>query len=373
MPVEQADVIAQPESPTRPGAREILASVGLALVGFLLTAGILHAAIRDPLRLHADMRSEKLALLDQWRGRYFSAAFGTSHVQNGFSPRIFDQALAGTPAATRTADLAIEGGAQSEQFVMAQEFLKHLESPAEAGAPPEPCLVILELNAGSNFVNAFMVHPRVINLYDWPTARMVTHMVSPGMSATQRYGRTIYALTAMGLHYVNVGMLSNRIFAPALDKKMLTEETEDDRRGQIPMPYHAAYMPQLRALVDHERRQPVITPQQTLAGNAEMIQQLATISRVPNVSFVYVVMPKLSDLNAGADYPDHLTVAGPDGPIEVPIINLARADRYPQLYDPELWYDEAHFIGKGAEMVTKIFADQLRQWYATHGGPTPCG
>src|ERR1700678_217055 len=64
----------------RPSGREILWAVALAALGFVATAGLLHAAIRDPLHLHADIRSEKLAMMESWRGQVFSAAFGTSHV-----------------------------------------------------------------------------------------------------------------------------------------------------------------------------------------------------------------------------------------------------------------------------------------------------
>src|ERR1700731_2928443 len=81
----QMPVVAKgiPVTTRRPSAREIAASVALAAVGFLVTAGVLHAAIGDPLRLHADVRSEKLEMLSEWRGTVFSAAFGTSHVHNG--------------------------------------------------------------------------------------------------------------------------------------------------------------------------------------------------------------------------------------------------------------------------------------------------
>ena len=57
----------------------------------------------------------------------------------------------------------------------------------------------------------------------------------------------------------------------------------------------------------------------------------------------------------------------------VPIVNLGRPDRYPALYNPEIWYDDAHLDGQGAEMATRILAEQLKHWYAAHGGPTPCG
>ena len=357
----------------RPSGREIVSAIALAAVGFILTAGVLHAAIRDPLHLHADIRSEKLAMMEAWHGKVFSAAFGTSHIHDGFDPRVFDQTLAGSPLATRTANLGVEGGSQSEQFVMAQAFLKQLVSPAQAGAPAQPCLVILELSAGANFTNDHLVHPRAINIYDWPTTRLVTDFTSPSMSAEQRYGRVGYALAAMGLHYSNVGMLSNEIFTPPLNATAIQEQTADDMRGEDPQPYNASYLPQLYERVKNMPKQPAISPEQPLAGSAELVQRLAGSSPVANVSFAYVVMPLIDDMREAIDYPDHLTVAGKNGPIMVPIINLGRSDRFPQVFNPELWHDPAHFTGEGAKLVSQIMAEQLKQWYALHGEPPACG
>jgi hypothetical protein len=363
-----------PVKPGRPSAREIAASIALAAIGFLITAGLLHAAIRDPLHLHADTRSEKLVMLEQWHGKIFSAAFGTSHVHNGFDPRAFDQVLAGSPLATRTANLAVEGGAQPEQFAMAQQFVEHLESPAQAKAPPQPCLVMLELGAGANFTPDHMMTARAINVYAWPEARLVTRMVDAQMPAEQRYGRIAYALAELGLHYINVGMLSSEIFRPPLSQTVMTEQTEDDRRGFMLLSSLDWYQPKLREILEKRPATPVITSEPLLPGNIEMVQQLAAASAVPNVSFVYVVMPRLTDVDSGADYPDHFTIDGPWGPMEVPVINLARADRFPQMYaDTRLWHDEAHFYPQGARIASQILAGQLLKWYASHGEPKPCG
>jgi hypothetical protein len=201
----------------------------------------------------------------------------------------------------------------------------------------------------------------------------LTHLVGPQMGSEQRYGRIGYALATMGLHYGNVGMLSNAIFRPPLSQTRLNDETMDDRRGQMVMPHNGVYLQRMYDIIKGYPKQPVIVPEETLRGNVEMVQELAAMSAVKNVSFAYVEMPKLTDLFAGSDYPDHLTVPLPGGAMEVPIINLARADRFPEMYDPNLWHDEAHVHGEGSKLVTRILAEQLKQWYALHGEPKPCG
>ena len=369
--VVQGISAAGPVAATRVSSREIMISIACAIVGFVATAGVVHAVIRDPLHLHASIRSEKLAMMDQWRGKIFSAAFGSSHMHNGFDPRIFDATLAKSPVATRSANLAIEGGSQSEQFVMAQQFLRQLKSPAQAGTANQPCVIMLELKAGANFTNDHLVDARAINIYDWRTTRLVSRFVSPTMELTQRFGRRGFALLAMTMHYANVGMLSSKIFKPPLDESILLSQTADERRGQLIMPYHAAYLPALYGMAHRIPKQPVIPAGEMLDGNAELAQQLAAISPVSNVSFVYVVMPRLEDV--GAEYPDHITIAGTGHIIEVPIINLGRANQNSALFDPELWYDGSHLNGVGARMATRALAEQLKQWYAVHGGPSPCG
>lgn len=351
------------------GAKDILSAIALAAAGFLLGAAAVHASIRDPLHLHADMRSEKLAMLDQWHGKVFSAAFGSSHVHNGFDPAAFNRTLASTPAATQAANLAVEGGSQTEQRIMALEFLKHLESPAAAQAPPQPCLILLELEAGANFGTQFFVHPRAINVYDWPTTHLVASFAPPGMSLKQRGGRIGFALIEMALHYTNVGMLSNLIFAPPLDNQALTDQTADGRLGErvmLRIPINSAAV---AATIAAAPSHPTIVSGSLTPGSQLLIAQLAAASSVKDVSFAYIVMPMLRDLTEAPDYPDHLTVDGRD----VPIINLGRPDRFPQLFAPALWYDGSHLERSGATLASTLLAAQLKQWYAAHGAPPRCG
>ena len=49
--------------------------------GFVVVAGVVHLTVGDPLRLYADMRSEKLMVMDEWQGRAYSAAFGSSQIE----------------------------------------------------------------------------------------------------------------------------------------------------------------------------------------------------------------------------------------------------------------------------------------------------
>lgn len=347
-------------------ATAIFSAIALFALGFVVVASVIHACMRHPLYLHADMRSEKLLMLEGLKGRVYSAAFGSSHVHDGFDPRAFDEAVAGSGAETRAVNLAILGGSQSEQRRMALEFVRGLTAPP-AG---EACLAILELNAGANLQNMHLVHPRSIDIYDWKTVQFISSLTDGEMSVTQRAGRVGFAVVASLLHYTNVGMVSNWIFAPPIDRKQLDAESTDDRRGLDARPAPgdggAAFEQYIASQAGHFQ----VTQGKLYPGNGELVDELAKASAVSNVSFVYFVSPKLSDFTTAEDFPDHLVTAQGR---TVPIVNLARPDRYPALYKPDLWFDEAHLDEQGAALLSRTLGDQLKAWYAAHGAPAQCG
>src|SRR5580700_6515964 len=55
--------VIMPVSESETGARQVLSALATGVFVFLLTAAAMHAAIRNPLCLHADYRSEKLEML----------------------------------------------------------------------------------------------------------------------------------------------------------------------------------------------------------------------------------------------------------------------------------------------------------------------
>jgi hypothetical protein len=355
-----------PASEKEPSWREIIAAVSLFILCFLLVASLLHIAIRNPLYLHADMRSEKLVILKRLKTQISSAVFGSSHIHNGFDPRAFDSVLDGSPAQTRTVNLAILGGSQSEQRSMALEFLRNLQAPPDKSA----CLVMLELNAGANFQTGHLVHPRSINIYDWSTVRFISRLKNTDMGFAQQAGRIGFALIAATLHYANVGMLSDKIIAPPVDAAMMEHDMEHDRRGLDALDYDPENGAEENKMIAQERGQLELKAPELYPGNYELIDELAASSPFSNVSFVYFVYPKLTDISGTFNYPDEIVT--PRGHT-VPIIDLARPDRFPSFYQAKFWHDEAHLDEQGAAQVSVVFAQQLKAWYTTHGAPQRCG
>ena len=350
---------------------KLLSAVVMFAVGFVAVAAVIHLSIGNGLRLHADIRSEKLQLMDQWQGKAYSAAFGSSHVHNGFDPRSFDLTLAGSPLQTRSLNLAIAGGSQTEQRVEALAFLKNLNAPPKIGSAIESrsCMVVLELGAGANFTSDHLMHPRSINIYDLDTVRFVTQLTTPEMGLKQRVGRIGYSVLAMVLHYVNLGMLSSEIFAPVVDNTMFKEETIDDRRGLYSTPMSPKIHAALEKTISGAPAKAEPVPQPLLPGNSTLLEELTAASPVKHLTFAYIVMPMLSNLRSYPVTPEEIKWSSGVSPI----VDMARPDLYPELYQVKYWADDAHLNEQGARLMTKLMAEQLKRWFAAHGEPERCG
>src|SRR5690348_16578727 len=107
----------------------VVGRLAIAAAAFLLTAAAIHLAIGDPWQLYAEGRSEKLAMLHALRGRIDAVAVGTSRIEEGFDPAVFDAAFADGPYRIESLDLGLPGVSQTEQRSMAQEALRTLHPP----------------------------------------------------------------------------------------------------------------------------------------------------------------------------------------------------------------------------------------------------
>jgi hypothetical protein len=350
----------------RPTGAAIASTIALAVLGFIAAAALIHIFIRRPFYLHADMRSEKLVLLDKWKGNAYSASFGSSHVHDGFDPRVFDSELNGTPLQTRSINLAVAGGSQTEQRLMALEFMHGLKPPPRtASAAPQSCMVLLELGAGANMGITYLVHPRTIDIYDMASVRFVHSLTTPSMPRNQRWGRMGFAAAAAAEHYMNVGMLSAAIFNLPLDEITYHAETIDDRRGFLRLPTQTSRMSDE---LSRESRRGLSSPGELMPGNYSLIDELRHATSATGVQFVYLVMPNFEDLDHYEIYPDLIVVDGQN----VPIVDLARPDLYPELYQAKYWHDNAHLNEPGADLSMKLVAKQLKNFYAHHP-LTACG
>jgi hypothetical protein len=325
-------------------------------VAFSATALILHLLVGDPRRLYAEGRSEKLAQLHEWSKRISVVAVGTSRVEEGFDPATFDANFAAGRSGSTSFNLGLPGGSQSEERFTAQEAIRALDS----SSTKSDRMLLLELNAGVNFPPDDVLHPRSINIYSADTISFSYDFNGDGMGV-KRLGRLAFAMIAGAAHYANAGMLSALVFRS--DNADNPEVALAATRGQRFTP---ASSQDIRDADDAFRARgateaPLATP--LAPGNYQLVADVAKAEApASHVQLVYVVTPTLADLTSIATYPEE--VQGPNGP--VPIINLARPDLYPELYQRTYWRNAGHVNAAGAAVFTRILAQQLDAWLRRH-------
>jgi hypothetical protein len=344
------------------------------ILGFITLAAALHLLPISGLRLYAEERSEKLALLDQWAGRSTVAAFGSSHMHLGFDPRVFDSALRDFSAqkclTIKTINLAVKGGSQTEQRAMALEYLKSARQ-----YPDRLCMILLELNAGANFGPSHLVHPRSINIYDPATVRFANALSDKSLSLKEQVGRKAAAWIEGFFYFANVGMIANAIFQPPLKQDILLNNSEDDRRGFGPEPSSVSDLAGVAGFLSQHRNERYQTHAESLPEGISLLpQDLVSDPRAPkgttlNPQVFYLVVPLITNAAQASIYPSTVSTSG--GP--VPVINLARPDLYPQLFRQEEWRDPSHLSELGAHTLSSLVADQVKAWLTTHPLATECG
>jgi hypothetical protein len=338
-------------------SRVLVRMVTLA-TSFAATALLLHLLIDNPRQLYAEERSEKLALLHKWSHDIDVVAVGTSRVEEGFDPAVFDATFTTSGQRTNSFNLGLPGGSQSEQRFTGLEALSALQS---SNARSDR-LLLLELNAGINFPPEDVLHPRSIDLYDMDTIRF-SYRFGGDEGAVKQLGRLGFALVAGVAHYANAGMLSAIVFRSksadnpevalaATHGQRITPASAQDRQG-VAEAFSARIAP----------TQPA--PVSLAPGNLHLIADLAYAAPATSahpVQLAYVVTPTLADRSSAAIYPDE--IRGPNGP--VPIINMARPDRYPELYQQANWRNTGHLNKAGAALFTRLLAQQLDAWLRRH-------
>ena len=342
-----------------------LPAIVYAIFGFSLGCLAIARLVGNPLTLYAEQRSEKLELLSKHLDDSCSAAFGSSHIHNGFDPRVFDETLGLHSIPSHSLNLAIEGGSQTEQFVMAKLFLSQLQR-TRAG---RDCLIMLELNAGANLQTRHLVHPRSINIYDASTAEVSLQFSDTGLSLLRRLGRASFAFAATSMHYLNVGMLESRVLPRQTKRDLLDRESDFDRRGLLIEPPNVA-----DAMIVNEKFRsrppaPRIVRVALMPGPRILVSKLEQAPGGHGVSYILIVAPKLSDLVSFEEYPDCVVV----GDARIDVINVARPPDFPSLYQPELWHDDAHLNEAGATVYTRLIAEDISRRKAQPQVSGECG
>ncbi len=312
---------------------------GVALLSFAGMALLLHALLPDPSSLPTQYRTSKLALIERWSGKANIAAFGTSRLHEGFLPATFDAVFGAEPgAAPFSVNLAVVAGSLTEQRMLAKRYLAHATCPN---------LLMLEINAGLNMPPETRFDPRTVNLYDTDVLHFVLFFRDTSISFPRRLGRIFYALTASAAHAMNAGMLGSVLFPVA------HPSANEDARGRIGLPQTPEERMHVAEMFAVRPAAPDIISKTVGEGYRQLLADIAGPKR--NMRFLYIVAPMLEDMTQRPDYPAHMDWAGGD----VPILNMARPDLFPEIYRPEHWRNATHMTRQGAETFSRLLAGEV--------------
>jgi hypothetical protein len=165
-------------------------------------------------------------------------------------------------------------------------------------------------------------------------------------------------------------MLSSTVFRPPLNEKLLSAYTQNDQRGMVsepPAPAETAAVSEAFTAYRHPPA-PTATIAPTPPGAYQLVQDIARECPRRSIRFFYFVTPTLSALTHTETTP--CSIKGVNGP--APIFDLARPDRFPELFKSDLWRDPGHLNPKGAAVFSMILAREVNDWLAD-GSNQGCG
>ncbi len=333
------------------------------MVSFVSVALLIQFFIPAPSHLPVDGRSERLELLKFWSKDANVGVFGTSRINESVDPRLLDAGLSKINNHLKSLNLSLYGGSQTEQRFLASAFL---DMSAHTGT--KACLVILELNAGLNFPPENRFHPRAINLYDRETLDFVYHFSGEGLNLFRRIGRMAFALLAGAAHYMNMGMISTIVFPPP---PLTLKEVE--RRGLVVHPVSEPYeIQRVHALFERRPEHPQVGDFPLQPGHHHLVDWLnnrAVSNGITPPKFIYVLTPTLADMETTQETPEYMTTSAG----EVPIINMARPARFPELYQQKNWRNAGHLSEAGSKVFSHLLAQQITAWLKAHPQALACG
>jgi hypothetical protein len=336
----------------------LLGAIACAALGFVGTCLLVRALIPAPISLYAEVRSEKLALARQWAADAPVATFGSSHVDCGFDPRAFDRSLSPTSSRPLSINLGVLGGVQIEQAAIAREYARL--STASPAARAAAHILLMEININVNFDKKMMTHPRSIYIYDFTALRLAVQFSDRKLGLVRATGRSAVALFEFALNFMNMGMLSDQIFHPPLNRAILESQSATNRRGLSPpsVPPTDQETREMHAFIAGLRAAPVASAAELTPGLcAEATSLLPQSTASDGYHLIYIVTPKLGDLRSYSTYPDTLTC----GRLSIPIVNVAQPPAHPELYEPSLWHDMTHLNERGAGVYSRLLGLAVRQ------------
>lgn len=335
----------------------------IVAVGVALFAGLLRLVVADPQHSHyVEEYSAKLSSLEESEPNLVFV--GSSHVNRGVDPRVFDRTAASL-------------GWQVRSFNLALSDMK----------PAEEQRVVERLFAESKHIDYLVFEPTFVAQLRWDN---ITHTRSlyfndaAGLQAAAHFNASsdrskaavAYGMVTHGLAFVvgsaGYGVTSGRLFPHRNDA---LDQLIADNRGFIPTDDD----PRLK----QKERQAERTRERMLAKMRDLFPSLeasslsqveplastwvdafvdvARVAESHGAKVVFAFPPILGVQKRAMQFARAMQDRGQ------PVLIYVDTQRTPELWDFALWRDAAHFNQRGAEVFSRRFAQDV--WTAL-GRPT---
>jgi hypothetical protein len=327
------------------------------IVVFFVTTKLIRFFLPDPFTLYTSSRSEKLEIINRLSESANVAAFGSSHIETAFDPRVFDNQAHKNGLPLKSINLAIGGGNHPEQILMAKKFM---EKKKIRSGKKSPQLIILEMTNGVTFPPINRYTSRAINIYDFETTNLSFKLKNLNSTSLEKsIGQKIVALNSFILNSLNTGMLSSYIFInKKFDPEKLYQNLEDDKRG-----YHAS----THKIGDEEiKEMERVNPEKfKYINNEKLIEILLKEKNSSEFSFLFVAAPFLEnkDDKECVKYPEKISIQKQ----EVPIFSFSCKEENPELFQSNNWSDPVHLNSNGAQILSKLLANKVTVWLKNKG------
>ena len=322
-----------------------------------LTTKLIRFYLPDPFTLYAPSRSEKLEIINRFTESTNVAAFGSSHIETAFDPRVFDNQAHKNGLPLKSINLAIGGGNHPEQVLMAKKFMEKKSTRSEKKSSQ---LIILEITNGVTFPPINRYTSRAINVYDFETTKLSFKLKKlTGSDLEKSVGQKLVALNSFILNSLNTGMLSSYIFInKKFDPEKLYENLKDDKRG-----YHVSN----HKIGDDEAKviKRINTEKFRNINHEKIIEILLKEKNSSNYSFLFVAAPLLENKydKECVKYPEKINIQKN----EVPIFNFSCKEENPELFESNNWSDPAHLNSNGAQILSTLLANKVTKWLKNKG------
>jgi hypothetical protein len=326
-----------------------------AIIGFFAALVLVCLGVRREVPTHAVILSEKMTHLAGHRDDYSILLLGSSHVYRHLVPRIFDAEIASaTGQPHRSFNLGAPGLALPEAYEL-------LDTLLSAGST-QLRWVIIDTTLFSETTAENQLTRRDL---DWHTLEETLlackYLFASRQPLSEKVGKGTAHLKAYLLRSIGSGRIAEHArYVMGTDKLLgdddLVYSLADEGYRALDSETGASYLERARTF-RAKVREGVVFRGHNRRGKytaeeyrAEMFARMVDLAEAHGVRVAFFDPPRITTQTRTLDL----------DAVRAPLVfDVEDSERYPSLYDLDLWFDQGHLNRRGSETLTTLLAREL--------------